>query len=653
MPEVGVDCRAGDPPLGVGTRLAYRPALDGLRAVSIASIMANHGGFAWAAGGVLAVNVFFVLSGFLITLLLLTEWTRTTTIRLGAFWARRARRLLPALLVLLGGIVLYAWLFAPAGTQSSLRADALSTLLYVGNWHEIVAGHSYFAHVSAQSPLLHTWTLAIEEQFYLVWPLVVLAVLTLRRSTRALLVVAVAGVAVSALDMALRFHPGMDASPLYYATDTRAQDILVGAAAAILLRRGVPAAGRTARRNYSFLTAAAVGGFALVWWVGGSDRSILYRGGFLFADVMVALVILGVTKAPLGPLARVLALRPVTYVGRISYGLYLWHWPVFLVLDHARTDLDGAGLFALRCAVTLGFAVLSWYLVEIPVRQLSFGGRRSWALVPVGALAVTGVLAVGAVGGAPSQNLLLNTKEVRSGLPDAGALRDGRPPPTILFVGDSLSLTVAGGFLAPAPHYGIVIQGRPMPGCGLATDGPYIEHGGITTPISPCSSWPVLWSSYLEQFHPRVVVLTEGWWETMTQFYEGRWRDLTDPALDASETTQYERAVTLLHSQGAQVALTTAPYFDSGEQLDGQPWPEDAAVRVDRLNAIIEQVAARNPGFVTVIPLNHLLDPHGHFTWTIRGKVVRMVDGVHTTFAAGDLLAPTVLPELASLARRA
>ncbi len=628
------------------------PALDGLRAVSILAIMANHAGVGWAAGGILAVNVFFVLSGFLITRLLLTEWSRTATIRLGAFWARRARRLLPALLVLLGGIVLYAWLLAPAGTQSSLRGDALSSLLYIGNWHQIVTGQSYFVHVSAPSPLLHTWTLAIEEQFYLVWPLVVLGVLTLRRSTRALLVVALVGVGASALDMALRYNP-LDASPLYLATDTRAQDILVGAAAAILISRGATATGRPALRNYSLLTALAVAGFAAVWWAGGNNQSLLFRGGFLLADILVAIVILGVTRAPLGSVARALAFGPVAYIGRISYGLYLWHWPVFLVLDHARTGLDGIALLAIRFAVTFGFALLSWYLVEVPVRQLSFGGRRSWALVPVGVLAVTAVLVVGAVGGGPRQNLLLNTRDVRSALPAGGTSRDDLSPPTILFVGDSLSLTVAGGFLAPAPHYGLVIQGRPMPGCGLATDGPYIEHGGITTPISPCSSWPVLWSSYLDQFHPRVVVLTEGWWETMTQFYEDRWQTLLDPALAADETAQYERAVTDLHSQGAQVALTTAPYFDSGEQLDGQPWPEDAPILVDRLNAIIEQVAARNPGFVTVIPLNHLLDPHGRFTWTVHGKVVRMVDGVHTTFAAGDLLAPTVLPELAALARRA
>ncbi len=234
-----------EPPLGVGTHLTYMPALDGIRAVSILGIMANHGGFAWADGGVISVNVFFVLTGFLITMLLMKEWTRSGTIRLRAFWARRARRLLPALFVLLGGIGLYALFFAPSGTQSLFRGDGLATLFYVANWHQIVAGQSYFVQVSSPSPLLHTWTLAIEEQFYLVWPLVVLGVLKLTRSPRALFVVAVVGVLASATEMALLFHAGHDPSRLYYGTDTRAQDILTGAAMAILLYGRPVATGRT------------------------------------------------------------------------------------------------------------------------------------------------------------------------------------------------------------------------------------------------------------------------------------------------------------------------------------------------------------------------------------------------------------------------
>ena len=184
----------GGIPSGVGTQLHYMPALDGVRAISILGIMANHGGFAWAAGGVISVNVFFVLSGFLITLLLMKEWARSGTIRLRAFWARRARRLLPALFVLLGAIGLYAVYFAPSGTQLvPSRRRPRARLFYVSNWHQIFTGQSYFAQVSAQSPLLHTWTLSIEEQFYLLWPIIVVVVLKVSRSPRVLLMVAVTG----------------------------------------------------------------------------------------------------------------------------------------------------------------------------------------------------------------------------------------------------------------------------------------------------------------------------------------------------------------------------------------------------------------------------------------------------------------------------
>jgi peptidoglycan/LPS O-acetylase OafA/YrhL len=381
-------------PLGVGTQLTYMPALDGIRAVSILGIMANHGGFGWATGGIISVNVFFVLSGFLITLLLMKEWTRSGTIRLRAFWARRARRLLPALFVLLGAIGLYALLFAPGGTQGSIRADGLSTLLYFSNWHEILANHSYFAQVSAPSPLLHTWTLAIEEQFYLVWPIVVVCVLKLSRSPRVLFLVAALGVLASAAEMALLFHPGSDPSRIYYGTDTRAQDILTGAALGILLYPRQSVSSRRARAGCSWMVVLAAAVFVWEWTRINGSPDIPYRGGFLLANVMVALVICGVTMAPASLPARVLSVGPLTFVGRISYGLYLWHWPIFLVLNEERTGLYGYSLFAVRFAITFCIAVLSWYLVETPVRQKRFGGWRSWAWVPVGAVTIVGVLFV-------------------------------------------------------------------------------------------------------------------------------------------------------------------------------------------------------------------------------------------------------------------
>jgi peptidoglycan/LPS O-acetylase OafA/YrhL len=639
----------GGVPLGVGTQLSYMPALDGIRAVSILGIMFNHGGFAWATGGIISVNVFFVLSGFLITLLLMKEWTKTSTIRLRAFWARRARRLLPALFVLLGGIGAYALWFAPSGNGSALLGDGLSTLVYFGNWHQIITGQSYFVQVSALSPLLHTWTLAIEEQFYIVWPLVVLGILKVSKSPRVLLAVTVLGIAASAVEMALLFHPGSDPSRLYYGTDTRAQDILVGAAVGILLAGRGPATDRRARFGYSWLAVVAAAVFVWEWSTINGSSSFPFRGGFLLADVMVGLVIVGVTRAPLGLPSRILSLPPLTYVGRISYGLYLWHWPVFLVLNHARTGLEDYRLFALRLGVTFAFAIASWYLVETPVRQMTFGSWRSWAWVPAGVVAVVALLVVTTSfdPAAPSTNSTAVQREAFY----AFSFPNQPQRVKVLFVGDSLSLYVGYGLAPYAAHYGVTIGGRAVSGCGLASAQPYNLHGTPTNSLGLCSEWPSRFQQDISSLHPAVVALIVGWWETQDRYYQGRWQHLGQPSFDAYETAQFEQAITILSSQGAHVALMTAPYFDTGEQLDGQPWDEDAPARVNVLNRIIEEVAARHPGVVSVIPLNRYLDPDGHFTWSIDGTVVRLGDGIHTTPAAGAYLAPKILPQLAVMGR--
>ncbi len=217
-----------------GPSLSYIPALDGIRGVAIIVIMGYHGGVFLTSGGFYSLDTFFALSGFLITSLLISEWQRTSTIRLGRFWARRARRLLPALLVMLLGVSLFAAFVVPAGTYPTLRGDAFSALFYYANWHFIVAGSNYFNQTALTSPLTHTWSLAVEEQFYLVWPLVVLGVFKLWRSKRVLLVVCVVGALASAIEMAVLYSPG-DVNRLYYGTDTRAQSLLVGAALAVSL----------------------------------------------------------------------------------------------------------------------------------------------------------------------------------------------------------------------------------------------------------------------------------------------------------------------------------------------------------------------------------------------------------------------------------
>jgi peptidoglycan/LPS O-acetylase OafA/YrhL len=662
-------------------KLTYAPGLDGVRGVSIIGIMANHGGVGWAAGGFISVNVFFVLSGFLITSLLIKEWRSRGSIKLSAFWARRARRLLPALFVLLAGIALYAWTLAPVDTRGSLRGDGLATLFYFANWHEILAGQSYFAQTGAVSPLLHTWTLAIEEQFYLCWPLVVLAILRWRRSLRPLTVLAVILTVLSALEMALLFHPGSDPSRLYYGTDTRAQDLLTGASLALLLATlPSPIDGRrSARRTAVAAALVAAAGFAFEWAQLDANSSLPYRGGFLMADLFSAIVILGIVEAPGGLVDRVLGFRSLAYVGKISYALYLWHWPVFVVLDHERTGLAGTGLLAARVAASFVPAVISSHLVEMPIRRGALKRWRAWVAGPVAALSSAGVLL--AATAIPAGVAPLTLSSLRAGASSEQASQSSSDIPAldssdpalgpsvpfnlaalygpdaaklapVLFVGDSVSLTLFMGIYRQAAAAGLEIIPRGVVGCGLSVALPLVDQGVIGDPFPDCPNWPSWWAHDVAYYRPKLVCLITGYWETMDRFYEGRFQHLGDPAFDAYVTAQLWKAIRILSSTGAKVAVFTSPYFENGEQPDGQLWPEANPERVDDYNRIVRKVAAQDPSVVSVVDFGAYLDPKGHFTSTIDGITVRAGDGVHTTLAGDALVAPKIIPQLVSLVRQ-
>ncbi|HEX3946691.1 MAG TPA: acyltransferase [Acidimicrobiales bacterium] len=384
----------------------YLPALDGLRAFAVAGVLAYHLGFGWASGGYLGVDLFFVLSGFLITSLLLEEWVGTARIRLGAFWARRARRLLPALLLVLVAIAVYVVLNGRYGSSTSagqvdlsgLRGDALATLFYVANWHSIFAHQSYFAQFSAPSPLEHTWSLAIEEQFYLVWPPVLLLILALAKGSwrRIGMVVTVVGALASAGLMALLYHPGGDPTRLYFGTDTHAFDMLAGATIA-MVAAARPQPGPRVRWALHISAPVAAAALGVFWVVAGTPaqlpRSWMFQGGFLLCAVLAAIVVADVRQFHQGPLGMVLSIQPLRWIGAISYGIYLWHWPIFVYLNGARTGLSTLPLDLLRVGLTLLVATASYYLVERPIRQRRLKGWPRFALAPAAA-AVTAVVVV-------------------------------------------------------------------------------------------------------------------------------------------------------------------------------------------------------------------------------------------------------------------
>ena len=294
----------------------HLPALDGVRAFANLGVMGYHLGLGWASGGYLGVDLFFVLSGFLITSLLLEEWSTSDRIRLGAFWGRRARRLLPALVLVLVAVALYAVVngrfSSPASggaaiNLSGLRGDALATLFYVANWHAILSHQSYFTQYSTPSPLQHTWSLAIEEQFYLIWPLVILVLLKWSRSRwRGFgLALCIVGALASAMAMAALYHPGTDPSRVYFETDTRAFDLLVGAAVA-MLSASRPQPGPRARSLLHLSALPAIAILAVFWVTAGTSAGlpspVMFRGGFLVCALLAALVIADVRQFDKGTL---------------------------------------------------------------------------------------------------------------------------------------------------------------------------------------------------------------------------------------------------------------------------------------------------------------------------------------------------------------
>jgi peptidoglycan/LPS O-acetylase OafA/YrhL len=355
----------------------YVPALDGVRAVAVALVIGYHLGVPGMGGGLLGVGVFFTLSGFLITGLLLSAWHRTGRIGLGGFYLRRARRLLPAVVVLLV-VVLAATLVGQASSTASVAAQAAGALLYVSNWQTIASGQSYFERFAGPGPLDHLWSLAVEEQFYLVWPLLLLLLMAIPRVT--LRVVAVLAGLLAAGSFTLLWvtaAPGFDNTRAYEGTDTRAGGLLVGAVVALLIWRPSEASRLASRRRRDLDTLALLGLVVIGALVAFTDEysMFIYHGGLLVLSLATVTVVAVVTQ-PGSRVGAALGWRPLAWVGERSYGIYLWHLPV-IVFTPAEILADAPVLRGTALVVlTVGLASLSWALVEDPIRR--HGLREAW-----------------------------------------------------------------------------------------------------------------------------------------------------------------------------------------------------------------------------------------------------------------------------------
>ncbi len=357
--------------------LGYIPALDGLRALAVAAVLVYHSGAGWLPGGFLGVEIFFVISGYLITSLLINERASTRDTNLGAFWLRRARRLLPAVFLLIFVVVAYVAVFLP-NELASLRGDAVAAMLYVSNWHLIFEDQSYFESFARPSLLQHLWSLAVEEQFYILWPILFATVFS-RFKPRVAAAVTLAGVAASATLMFVLYQPGTDPSRLYYGTDTRIGGLLLGAALAFVWRPGgLP---RTAIADRGIVDAfgaiAVVGLVAMCVFVGEYDP-FLYQGGFVVTGLLTAMLIAAAVHPGPSALKSALGHPALVWIGIRSYSIYLWHWPVFMLTrPGVDVNFDGIALFAFRVAITLVLAEASYRFVETPIRRGGLG--RAWA----------------------------------------------------------------------------------------------------------------------------------------------------------------------------------------------------------------------------------------------------------------------------------
>lgn len=345
------------------------PGIDGLRAIAVIGVILYHLNISWLPGGFLGVTVFFVLSGYLITDLLIDEWKHHNKIDFIQFITRRFRRLAPALIVML--VLVTAWVtLTNHSSFEKLQVELLPSFFYFSNWYYIFHEYSYFDTFGPPSPLTHIWSLAIEEQFYLLWPLIIILVCTFLKRNRFRVLAVMIGVILSTWLMTFLYVPGTDPSRVYYGTDTRAFSLLLGAALAFVwpsqrLAKTLP------RQASKVLEAAGATGLLVIvmlFFLTSQYDHFLYRGGMFILSLFTTILVGAITH-PASILAKWLSVKPIQWIGIRSYGIYLWHYPI-IILTTPAVNTEGFVFWRvfLQIAATLIISALSYRFVETPIR---------------------------------------------------------------------------------------------------------------------------------------------------------------------------------------------------------------------------------------------------------------------------------------------
>ena len=635
------------PPQALAVEHAYRPALDGLRAIAVTGVVVYHLGASWLPGGFLGVDLFFVLSGFLITSLLLDEIARRGRISYSDFIARRARRLLPALYLLILAVCAWAtWLAAPEAI-GDLRGAALAAVFYVANWFFIATSRSYFADAQGPSPLEHTWSLSIEEQFYLLWP-VLLLFFVRRLSPRTLMVVLALGIVGSVAFMATAYD-STDPSSAYFGTLSRVHELLVGCLLAYAVRRGL-----TMPTSWRWTAWIALGLIGVMMATVSDLAGFYYRGRSLVFCLIVAwlVLVLGAGPAAGGP-TRALSWAPLVWIGMLSYGIYLWHWPLILWLTPASTGLDGMLLALVRIGATLAIAAASYYLLERPIRRGFVGSialtpRRLGVIVP----AAMGVMVLVILSStARATPVAADPDPATASTALAGSMTTGAP--VLAVVGDSVPkelmptidaeaarrdwsvLPLAFGGCSVTGTFQVDEQGRPFDWSSRCSEGLASLQAEAVATVDPQI---VLWYSSRERFSVSVngVVKEAGTPEHQEQ-------------LDADGEAAYQR----LASGGAEIVIVLpTPWAPAaiGKCAAGAAAPPECALDddyyagLDALATSLRALAARHPDRVRLVDVADLLCPERRDCPMLRlGDAVVRPDGIHFSAAGAAWFVPLLL----------
>jgi peptidoglycan/LPS O-acetylase OafA/YrhL len=659
--------------------MGYQPALDGLRALSVIAVVFYHAGFSWMHGGFFGVEVFFVVSGFLITSLLLDERDRSGRNGLGQFWLRRARRLLPALFTVLAAVAIWSMFDGTDEQQSQLRRDLPWAIFYGGNWGQIVGGVPYYA---GDPPLLrHVWSLAVEEQWYLIWPLAFLALrrTKLSRAGTAAVLAAASGVVMAWTFILHGNGPGNLSSPIalfdgvdrinfmYLSTVTRASGLVLGAAAAFVWRpwRSTKAAKSPGGWLLDGLGMLAVAMLGCIAAVATLTDGYVYQWLLALVTVLSLVAVLAAVHPAATWYRAMLSWRPLVEIGKRSYGIYLWHWPIFVFAGayHGSVPKVVGAL-----AVTAVVSELCYRLVELPVRRGELGrwwhsaGERRRLPTLGAAVAAVGIVAfyaavepfdraaggdevtfgAGAVAAADQA-----TTTVAGGATTTAVVAEG--PRRLVIVGDSQAHALAINLPDGIEDTFDVTDGS-VEGCSVYDEGTLLtKRAGYSLSFGRCRGWQDEWVDATERADAEIALVVLGAWDVFDfDLDDGTELEFGTPEWDAYVTDDLQSGIDALSATGVRIALLEVPCMRpqdvEGAGIPALPERGDDD-RVAHLNELWQEVAAANPDTVTFV--------EGPAEWCddddIASDVGYRWDGVHVYTPGANLIYTTIAPALLAL----